>query len=152
MSDRELTEKEELYAQQRAVGHTKTRAAIKAYPDSNNPRQVGYAAEKRDCVSERIKELKEERAESAGLDLNVQVCRYNELYLMALEKGQLGLAKDMLARMDAIGGFDAPSKSISLKGDLSNEALTDITGDVSKDIKKFAGVIGKHAKEKPTSH
>jgi hypothetical protein len=138
----ELTEKEEMYAQMRAAGHSKSKAAMKAY-DTKNPRQMGYYTEQKECVRERIRELKEERAESAGLDVHEQVRRYNELDLMALEKGQLGLAKDMLVRIDAIGGFDAPSKSVSMsiKGN-SDDILK--TEDIQKDIDRFSKVLGKH--------
>ena len=147
LDDIECTEQEEVYAQYRAAGFSKTKAAQKAY-DTQNPRQMGYEAEKRERVARRIAELKEERAESAGLDVDEQIRRYNDLYLRALEKGQLATAKQMLERIDAIGGFDAPTKSISVKGSLE-EATKVLKGDdLEKDIKKFQNVLSKHTDKK----
>lgn len=138
----DLTEQEEIYAQFRAAGYSKSHAAKKAY-NTSHPRQMGYEAEQRQHVKNRIMELKEERAESAGLDVNEQIRRYNEMYFMALERGQLTTAKQMLQRIDAIGGFEAPSKSISMsyKGDANSVLKGD---DLKKDIEKFANVLGKH--------
>jgi hypothetical protein len=49
----------------------------------------------------------------------------------------------MLVRIDAIGGFDAPSKSVSMsiKGN-SDDILK--TEDIQKDIDRFSKVLGKH--------
>jgi len=143
----ECTEQEELYAQHRAMGYTKTKAATKAYPNSKYPKQAGYEAELRECVKNRIRELKEERAESAGLDVHEQVRRYNELYLSALEKGQLVVAKQMLERIDAIGGFDAPSKSISLKGNIDESSEVLKGHNIEEDLKKFSSVLSKHSED-----
>jgi hypothetical protein len=139
----ELTQKEELYCQLRAQGYTKTKAAMKAYPDQKYPAQAGYEAELRPVVQKRIQALKTERAEVAGLDVDEQLRRYNELYLLALDKGQLETARKMLERIDAIGGFDAPkrSESISIR---KGESLKDAEGDISGDITRFSTILGDH--------
>lgn len=147
-TDKECSPHEEVYAQHRAAGYSKTKAAMKAY-DTNNPRQMGYEAELRPHVKKRIMELKDERAESSGLDVHEQVRRYNELYFMALERGQLSVAKSMLERIDAIGGFDAPSRSVSMsiKGNTGEVLKGD---DVQRDIERFSKILGKHTEGNPT--
>ena len=136
----DCTEKEETYAQMRAQGHTKTKSAKIAYPECNHYRQQGYEAELRERVKDRIRELKEERAESAGLDVHEQVRRYNEIYLESMASGKTGAAMKALERIDAIGGFDAPSKSISLRGDLDKAHETLKGENLGLDIEKFAKV------------
>jgi phage terminase small subunit len=153
----ELTDQEEIYAQERAAGKNKTRSAQKAYPDAkpSSCRQMGYECEKRPKVLERIRELKEERAENSGLDVHEQIRRYTELYFMALDSGRIESAAKMLERIDAIGGFNAPSTSVSLKGSI--EAGDALKGsNLKADLEKFANVLKKHSseetpKEKPKS-
>lgn len=147
----DLTEQQEMFAQLIAAGYTQTKASMKAYPDNKNPRQQGYNTANKPKVMERIQELKRERAEVVALDVHEQVRRYNELYFMALDKGNLGLAKQMLERIDAIGGFDAPTKSISLKGTLEDSAEVLKGNDLEKDLQKFSSVLGKHSKDTPKS-
>lgn len=150
MRDNETcTEQEEIYAQCRARGFTKTKSAQKAYPDTKYPRQMGYEAEQRPRVRERIRELKEERAEVAGLDVQEQVRRYTELYQMALEDGKIATAAKMLERIDAIGGFDAPSKSISISKRESVDSLKDASGDIKGDIERFSNILEKHSSKAP---
>lgn len=142
-----LTEQEELYCQHRADGRTKTNAAKLAYPSSDRPSQQGHKTELKEKIQVRIRELKAERAEAYGLDAEEQIRRYNELYFMALDQGQLAVARSMLERLDAIGGFDAPKRSESVvtkKG----ESFKDLEGDVEKDTEKFLGILGKHSEEK----
>jgi hypothetical protein len=145
----ELTQKEELYCQLRAQGYTKTKAAMKAYPDTKYPAQAGYEAEQREIVQKRIANLKLERAEMADLDIHEQLRRYNELYIMAVDRGQLETARKMLERIDAIGGFDAPKRSESLvikRGDSLKSKEEDISGD----LEKFSGILGKHTPDSPS--
>lgn len=142
--EKELTEAQELFAQKVASGYTQTKAAMLAFPDNQNPRQQGCNTARKDHVKNRIIELKRERAEVASLDIQEQIRRYNELYFMALEKNNLGLAKQMLERIDSIGGFDAPTKSVSLKGTLEDSTKALKGEDLEKDLKKFSNIIGKH--------
>lgn len=138
----ELTEKEEHYCQLRSSGYNKTDAADIAY-ETKYPNRLGWTTEQKDKIKDRIRELKEERAECFGLDADEQVRRYNELYFMALREKKLGLAKEMLQRLDVIGGFEAPKKSESVvtrKGD----ALKNVQGDVKKDLNKFSKILGTH--------
>ncbi len=141
----ELTDKEEHYCQLRASGKTKTEAAKKAY-DTQNPSKVAYLVELKPLVSDRIQELKEERAEAYGLDPMEQIRRYNELYQMAVDKGQLGTAAKMLERIDILGGFEAPTKSVSLRGNLG-ESLKDPNGNIDSDLKKFSEVLKTHSEK-----
>jgi hypothetical protein len=149
MSDIELTEKMERYCQARATGYTRTDAAKIAYPDSQYPGQLGSEIEAKEHVQQRIMQLQEERREAYGLDVGEQIRRYNQLYLMALEKGQLSVAKTMLERIDAIGGFEAPKRSETTsvrKGDVFKSQ----EGNLEDDIKRFSGVLQKHTtKETP---
>ena len=142
----ELTDQEEIYAQERASGKNKTKSAQKAYPDAkpSSCRQMGYECEKRPKVLERIRELKEERAENSGLDVNEQIRRYTELYFMALDMNRIESAAKMLERIDAIGGFNAPSTSVSLKGNVG-EALKG--SDFKKDLDKFSSILKRHSTE-----
>lgn len=140
----ELTEQEEMYAQARAKGHTKTDAAKIAYPDGKYSRQIGYDTEKRERVIARIAELKAERAEASGLDLEEQLRRYNEIYLQCMREGKVAMAMKALERIDSLGGFDAPTRSVSLKGDL-NKLPDALKGDdLQKDIARFSKVLSKH--------
>jgi len=138
----DLTEKQEAYAQWRASGLSKTRAASLAF-DTKNPRQVGYETELKEHVKDRIAELKTERAEAAGLDCHEQIRRYNELYHILFAQGKFALAAKMLERLDVIGGFEAPTKSISIKGDSS--VLKEASGNIEKEIEKFGNIINKHS-------
>lgn len=140
----ELTEKEEEYAQLRALGYTKSDAAKRAYNSTTgNHRQLGWQAEQRDKVKERILDLKEERAESSGLDVREQVTRYNEIYRLAMAEGKRDQAMKALARLDSIGGFDAPTKSVSVTGKIG-EVLRDHQGDLKKDVEKFSRILVPH--------
>lgn len=139
--DGELTEKQEAYAQWRASGLSKTRAAALAF-ETKNPRQVGYMTELKEAVKERIMELKAERAESAGLDYQEQVRRYNELYHILFAQQKYALAAKMLERIDAIGGFEAPKKSISIKS--PGDALKNASENIEAEVKKFSGILEKH--------
>jgi hypothetical protein len=145
MNDNGLTDKEERYCQLRAEGKTKSGAARIAYDgDPQYANRMGYIVERREDVQARIQELKEERAEAYGLDFQEQVRRYNQLYQMALDKGQLATAAKMLERLDAIGGFEAPTKSVTYKGTLGG-TLKDPNGNIEEDLKKFAGVLKPHS-------
>lgn len=138
----ELTDKEERYAQLRAQGYTKTDAHRLAYPDAQ-PHCAGPSAaqvERREIVLKRIQQLREEQNEVYGLDVKEQIRRYNQLYMMALEKGQLGLAKQMLERIDAIGGFDAPNRSVVTKI-TKGESFKDTDNNVKKDLEKFTRIL-----------
>ena len=149
----ELTDKEELYAQYRAQGYTKTKAAMKAYPDgSRSWPQIGHEVENREPVSKRIAQLKQERIEVMDLDVNEQLRRYNELYLLALDKGQLTVAKQMLERIDAIGGFDAPKRSESVLIKKAGDNLKDAEGDIQKDLDRFSDILGKHSDKSKGVH
>jgi hypothetical protein len=135
-SDKPLTDNQELYAQMRAAGHTKSDAASKAF-DTNNPRQVGYATEKKAHVRARIQELKEERAEAAGIDSDEQLRRYNDMYREARRQGKDALALKIMERIDLLCGFESPKKSerkITSVEVLKGE-------DISEDIRKFSGVL-----------
>lgn len=145
MNDNGLTDKEEHYCQLRADGKTRTDAARIAY-ETKNPRQMGSATEKREDVLARIQELKEERAEAYGLDAGEQIRRYNQLYQMALDKGQIGVAAKMLERLDILGGFEAPTKSVNFKGSIG-EALKDPNGNLRGDLEKFAGMLNRHTEK-----
>lgn len=145
MSDNGLTDKEERYCQLRADGHTKSSAARIAYDgDPRYSNRAGHIVEKREDVQERIAELKAERAEAYGLDYQEQIRRYNQLYHTAVEKGQLSTAAKMLERLDALGGFDAPTKSVSLRGTLG-ESLKNPSGNIQKDVEKFSGILSTHS-------
>ena len=148
----QLTDSEEHYAQLRASGLTKTQAAAKAYPDSSYPKQGGYRTENRERVKDRILELKQERAENAGVDYDEQLRRYNELYRILYSKGDYKGAAKILERIDTLAGFEAPSKSISIKTNSGN-ALKDEQGNLENDINRFADVLGKHSQNntKPDS-
>jgi hypothetical protein len=143
-TDDDLNEAEELYAQLRAQGYTKTEAAKNAWPKQLYPKQYGHLAEKnRQRIQDRIQELKEERAEESGLDVQEQIRRYNDLYRALKLEGKWSQAAKILERLDAIGGFDAPTKSVSLSAKIGGN-LRDSQGDLSKDIQKFARVLNPH--------
>lgn len=147
MSKEQLTDQQEHYCQLRASGQTKTGAAKIAYQTAH-PGKVGWEVEEKEHIQNRIRELKEERIEAFGLDPMEQVRRYNELYHLALSQGKLETAKNMLMRLDAIGGFEAAKKtqSVSLKGTLEGEAFKSLEGNkkLKEDIEKFSGVLGSH--------
>ncbi len=143
----QLTENEERYAQLRASGLTATQAATKAYPDSSYPTQEGHRVGKKERVNDRILELKAERAENAGIDFDEQLRRYNEIYRMLFQKGDLKGAAKILERIDSLAGFDAPTKSISIKQ--TSDALKDENGSLEKDMDRFAGILDKHSQSKP---
>ena len=147
-NDNGLTDKEEHYCQLRAEGKTKSGAARIAYAggDPKNSNRVGHSTELREDVQKRIAELKEERAEAYGLDPLEQIRRYNQLYQMALEKGQLATAAKMLERLDILGGFEAPTKSVSLKGTLGG-SLKDPNGNLNNDLEKFSGLLKTHSEK-----
>ena len=142
MAREELTDKEELYAQKRAMGYTKTKAASIAY-ETDFPGALGYKTENREIVQKRIQELKDERAEIAGLDINEQIRKMNDLYLEALTQGKIKLAMEAQDRINQLAGFDVKrSASVTVKAD-SFKSLTSENGN--DDIKKFSGLLEKHA-------
>lgn len=147
-STEELTDAEEVYAQHRAAGYNKTKSAAKAYPDAkpSSCRQMGYECEKRQKVRDRITELKEERAELAGLDVKEQIRRYTELYFLLVEAKRYEGAAKILERIDTIGGFNAPSTSVSLKGTIG-ESLKG--SNMKEDLEKFSNILNKHSKNTP---
>lgn len=145
MSKEQLTDQQEHYCQLRASGQTKTGAAKIAYQTAH-PSKVGWELEEKEHIRDRIQQLKEERMEAYGLDPMEQIRRYNELYQLALSQNKLETAKNMLMRIDALGGFEAPKKSqsVSLKGDLGGDTFKSLEGNtkLSKDIEKFSGILG----------
>lgn len=147
-NDEELTEQEEIYAQGRARGMTKTDSAKKAYPDDKYPRQAGYKAEKRERVINRIIELKLERQELNDLDFKEQVRRYNEIYHALMNDKKYSQAAKILERMDSLGGFDASTRHINVSMN-SKDLLKDISGNLDLDIERFSGVLAKHSQRTP---
>lgn len=142
-STEELTDKEELYAQLRAVGKTKTKAAAKAYPDSKTPGKLAYEVELRPKVLERIRQLQEERAEAYGLDPDEQIRKYHEIYHQAMDEGKLTVAMQAMARIDAIGGFETRKSEVVHRG-LPGGAFKDEDEDFDRDLEKFKGVLKEH--------
>jgi len=131
----------EIYCEQRASGKTKTMAARMAYPNSNYPGKQGHGLEKDPRIIRRIEELKEDRAETYGLDVQEQIRKYHEIYQLCMSKGQAAGAIKALERLDAIGGFEVKKSEVTkiTKG----EGLTDKSGDLQKDLDRFANVLGK---------
>lgn len=136
-----LTEKQERYCQLRAQGYTKTKAASIAY-DTKWPDRMGHDTERDPKVKERIRVLKEEREEAYGLDVDEQVRKYHELYLMAVENGNINAALKALERIDAVGGFETKKSEVTHKkpGDI----LKDTQGDLRKDIDHFGDLLKDH--------
>ena len=147
-TEEDLNEAEEYYAQLRAQGYTKTEAAKGAWPTQSCPKQYAWKAELRPRVAKRIQELKEERAEEAGLDVLEQVRRYTELYRLLKAQGKYASAAKMLERLDAIGGFDAPTKSVSLTAKIGGSASrndpsidTSQLTETQRDMERFARIL-----------
>lgn len=130
----------EQYCTLRASGRTKTEACKAAYPASTYPGKMGHDLEKDPRIINRIKELKEERAETYGLDVHEQIRKYHELYNMAVKNNQVATATKILQCIDDIGGF-VVKKSETIK--TSKEGLAAKDGDLIKNMQRFADVLGK---------
>jgi len=145
MSKEQLTDQQEHYCQLRAGGNTKTGAAKIAY-NTVHPNKLGWSTEEKEHVQERIRQLKEERADLCGLDVKEQIRRYNEMYHTAISQNKLETAIKIMTRIDAIGGLDAPK--VSLKGNIGTpgETFKNLEGDkkLKEDISKFSGILGSH--------
>ncbi len=142
-ADGHLTDKMEHYAQLRASGFSKSKAASVAF-ETKFPAHRGWETEILPKVALRIRQLKEERAEAFGLSQEEQVRKYHEIYQDAMIKGSLNTAMKALEHIDAIGGFEIKrSVNLSLK---ANQGLTikDADGDIQADLKRFSNVLTSH--------
>lgn len=102
-----LVEKQELYCKLRADGHNKTRAYRIAYPDDKTPGANSVHLEAREHVQKRIEELKQERAWAAKLvDPQESLVRWNEIYLKAMENGDIKVAIEAQKQIDKINGAE----------------------------------------------
>lgn len=141
--DGHLTDKMEHYAQLRANGYTKTKAASIAF-DTRFPGHRGWETENLPKVASRIKQLKDERAEAFGLSQEEQVRKYHEIYQEAMQLGKHATAMKALERIDAIGGFEVKkSMSLSLKAN-QGASLKNDEGNIEDDLKRFSGILTDH--------
>ncbi len=130
----------EIYCQQRAMGKTKTRSVLVAYPKSKHPAKHGHLLEKDLRVKNRIRELKDEREEVYNLDKAEQIRKYHEVYEMAIAMGKLPVAVKALERIDAIGGFEV-KKSENVR--INKTDAFGLDGDNFEQAKKkFSGILG----------
>lgn len=131
-------DQQEKYAQMRAEGFSRDRAVAEAYPDSNPEyrRQRGYELDKKPLVEMRIRQLKEDRAESARLvDPNESLVRWNELYLQASLKGNIRVMMEAQKQIDKINGADSAFAVAKLKEE--GVFRGDTTEEWEKMYKKF---------------
>lgn len=130
----------EHYCQLRASGKTKTNAAKLSNPQNMSPGKYAHKIEQDPRIIARIAQLRDERADTYGLDVHEQIRKYNELYQMAVDNKQVSTAAKILQCIDDIGGF-VVKKSETIK--TSKEGLVSKDGDLAKDMSRFAGVLGK---------
>jgi hypothetical protein len=142
MSKDTLTEKQEKYCQLRAQGKTKTDAARMSF-DGKHPSQTASDLEKRnERVRLRILQLKGERMEMANLDFRDQLTKYHQIYQMAVDQNNLSVSLKALERIDALGGFDAPTKTTTTLEVTPTDNKELIKGDsLGEDLLKFQNII-----------
>lgn len=132
----ELTDKEEVYCQKRAMGFTKTRAAAIAY-DTKNPSVIGSQLETKDKIKRRIQELKFERTELDDLDGKEILRMYQDIYQGAVLSGNQNVALKALDRIAEITGYD---KNI----DLRDKTMTEdsYAKSVERDVDSLKDILG----------
>lgn len=144
----DLTDKQEHYCQLRSQGMTKSKAATIAF-DGEYSGRVGWIYEQRyEHVRERIKDLKEERAEVTGISGEEQVRKYHDIYMEALSAGKYELAMKALERIDVLCGLESAKQAVvTHKGNsLSGPSTGNPLHDVQQDLERFSGILGKSKK------
>lgn len=102
-----LTPKQERYCKYRVEGFSRPRAYEMAFGPVEYPSQSGYLLEKIPTVNDRLRQLKEERANTARLvDPQESMARWNDIYQQALQEGDRKGAIEAQKQIDRINGAE----------------------------------------------
>ena len=104
---RQLNDQQEYFCKLMADGRNQTDAARLAYPNDSRPSERGYELNQKPHIKERVELLKHERAYAAkAVDPQESLIRWNEIYMNAMEKGDIKVAIEAQKQIDKINGAE----------------------------------------------